>query len=73
MPLTIDASQDYVDPQGGLTSPIVINDKMLSQSADLPSNDAAQNEKFMNYIDSDALNNILMDFNSPEEFERNLI
>lgn len=33
MPLTIDASEDFMDHQESMTSPIVINDKMLSHSA----------------------------------------
>lgn len=36
MPLTIDASEDFMDHQESMTSPIVINDKMLSHSAVSP-------------------------------------
>lgn len=102
MPLTIDASQDFLENQESLTSPIVINDKMLSHSAVLPAssavNDVAQNSRqqpsissagnnayktmasneqrimdaFGSFIDSDALNKILMDLNATQDYEANL-
>lgn len=43
VPLTIDASQDFLEHQESLTSPIVINDKMLSHSAVSPSAEVTGN------------------------------
>lgn len=76
--MTIDASQDFLDHSQSLTSPIVINDKMLSQSADSPSpifNTARMGQKIPkseqkildvpeSFNDSDALIEILMDLNT---------
>lgn len=100
MPLTIDASQDFLEHQESMTSPIVINDKMLSHSAVSPSTSAAANDvaqsprqqqnssvgtnafrtsneqkiidAFGSFIDSDALNKILMDLNSNQDYDGNI-
>jgi hypothetical protein len=100
VPLTIDASEDLLEHQESMTSPIVINDKMLSHSAVSPSSSAsevvaqnprqqqqspsvgtnayrASNEQkiidaFGSFIDSDALNKILMDLNSTQDYDANL-
>lgn len=99
MPLTIDASNDIMESQESMTSPIVIHDKMLSHSAVSPATfdsprgvnsispqqqDANSSslkmceqktnnvDAFVNYIDSDALNKVLMDFNPSQDYQGNL-
>lgn len=104
MPLKIDATEDFLQHQESMTSPIVINDKMLSHSAVSPSPasiaavsaaalpitqitrpqptvfrgnreqkinniDAAA---FGSFIDTDALNKILMDLTPSQDYEANL-